>query len=102
MEKEEFIEIFEKNHDEYLKFEKISEDDKPYRSPDLCAFHIIYKFLKEEYKQRDIIDAAEHDEIYLANFYDLDLTNMTKDVIIYLIRCGVRYSKDFDSFCMFV
>ena len=100
MEREEFIEIFERNHDEYLKFDKIS--DKPYDSPDLCAFHMIYQFLKKEYRHKDIIGAAEHDEIYLCDLDELDLTNLTEDVIIYLIRCGVRYSEDFGSFCMFV
>lgn len=100
MERDKFIELFEKNGDEYLRFEEIT--DAPFQSPDICAFIKLYSFMHDEEKVRDIVRSAEHDEIYLCGLDDLDLTNVTENDIIYLIKCGVRYNDDYDSFCMFV
>lgn len=96
-----FIELFDKNHhEEYLRFEEI--DNPPFESKDLCGFHKLYQFLKQDEKHKDIVRDSRHDEIYLCGLDDLDLNNMTENDIIYLIRCGVRYDEEYDCFCMFV
>jgi len=44
---EKIIELFDKYENEYLKFDKIPFDDRPFESPDLCAFKIIHSLLKK-------------------------------------------------------
>lgn len=104
---EKIIELFDKYENEYLKFDKIPFDDRPFESPDLCAFKIIHSLLKKEHKHKDIIRGAEHDEIFLTPLDNIDtetpLFNMKiEKTVEYLVRCGVRYSEEYNSLCMFV
>jgi len=91
-------EAFEAVHeDEFLEFKRIKA---PFSfRPDLCAFIILDKLAPSE---RDIVDGAEHDEIWL----DVDLEKLsaaaTEDDILTLVRCGVRWDDDSDCLAMFV
>lgn len=50
--------------------------------------------------QRDMIVAAEHDEIWLAVCLK-DLAGVaTEEDVIYLIRCGILYDSNHDSLKM--
>jgi len=51
---------------------------------------------------KDIVRSAEHDEIWLSISPEELLKVATEDQIIELIRCGVRYDADTESFAMFV
>ena len=89
-------EMFEKYDDEYLNFERV---DEPLHSrPDICAFILLDRLLPNP--GRDIVDAAEHDEIFL----DVDIDKLegvaTEADILTLVRCGVRYGEY--GLCMFV
>jgi len=107
MKEDEIIELFKKYKDEYLKFDRIPVDDRPFESPDLCAFKIIYSLLKKEHKDKDIIRGTDHDEIFLIPLHEIDVNSPLFDmkiekIIQYLVRCGVRYSEEYGSLCMFV
>ena len=90
------VKLFEKYHDDFLKFEDFKN---PYcKRPDLCAFLLLDKLVPGE---SDIVSAAEHDEIYL----DVDMKALakaaTEEDIQGLVRCGVRYSDEYDCLVMF-
>jgi len=87
----------EETESEHLEFDRI--ECPASKRPDLCAFMKLDSLLGGE---RDLISAAEHDEIWLD--VDIDRLNevATHDDIIFLIRCGVRHCRDVDSLAMFV
>jgi hypothetical protein len=90
--------IFDSFEDEYGEFDKI--DNPPFSRPDLCAFVFLDKLFSSKQKM-DIVSSAEHDEIWL----DIDgeqIEQLTKEQILYLVRCGVRYDADNDSLVLFV
>jgi hypothetical protein len=94
---DELIELFEKNDDEYLKFEKI--ENPLHKRPDLCAFLRLDQLVPGTH---DMVSAAEHDEIYL----EVDLEKLaevaTADDVIYLQRCGIRLDDYNGGLAMFV
>ncbi len=89
---EELVSILNGDEDdgeEYIKFERVS--NKRSSRPDLHAFLLLDELIPGD---RDMVCAAEHDEIYL----DVDLDELaaviTKEQAIELVRCGVRESND--------
>ena len=91
-------ELFDKHDDEYLEFERIQ--NKLSSRPDIHAFILLNSLVQSD--SRDMVSAAEHDEIFL----DVDPEELaqvaTEEQIVDLIRCGVRYSAEHDSLAMFV
>lgn len=90
-------EVFEKNDDEYGKFERIG--DPPSRRPDLCAFLLLDRLVP---KADDVIGGADHDIIFLDVEAEELAKVATEEDIVYLTRCGVFLSSEFDCLCMFV
>jgi hypothetical protein len=88
---------FEKLENEYLKFERVEK--KLHSRPDLCAFLLLDKLLPND--GRDMVCAAEHDEIYLDADCEKLAEVATEDDILTLTRCGVHYDSDTDSLAMF-
>lgn len=88
---------FEKHNEEYLEFEKIEKPRSNCR--DLHAMLLIEE-LSPHSKRTFMVSGAQHDVIYL----DLEMEHMmdvlTEDLVIELIRCGVR-SED-GHFMMYV
>lgn len=88
---------FEKFEDESCEFDRVEKKLHP--RPDLCAFLLLDKLLPND--GRDMVCAAEHDEIFL----DVDCERLaevaTEDDILTLVRCGVRYDSDMDEMKMF-
>lgn len=86
---------FEKNQNEYM-----AQDDRIKGRADLHAFNLLDRLAPSE-GGGDLISASEHDEFFL----DVDLEALAKaatpEDITMLVRCGVRYSKDFECLCMF-
>ena len=91
-------ETFEKYADEYIKFDRV--ENPAHARPDICAFIVLDQLLPNA--GRDMVCAAEHDEIWL----DVDcekLAEVATDAdILLLTRCGVRYDDGIDSLAMFV
>jgi len=90
-------ETFEKYEDEHGEFERIQNPRSG--RPDLCAFLILDNLIAGTSK---IISDAEHDEIFLDTSIEALSFVATEAHIIALVRCGVRYSEEFDCLCMFV
>lgn len=66
--------------------------------PDLHAFLLLSELFPGN---DDIVDAAQHGEIWLSISIE-QIESLTDGQIIELDRCGVRYDSDNDSLCMFV
>lgn len=87
---------FEKYEKEFLKFERIEKKNST--RPDLHAFLLLsWKFPRD----RDIIAAAEHDQIWLDVQGEDLAEKATDDDILQLVRCGVMLDNDTDSLFMF-
>ena len=96
----EIRERFEQYEDEFMEFGRIK--DPPHLRPDVCAFIVLDRLVPPPFPKREMVCAAEHDEIYL----DVDPAKLTEvasdDDIKLLVRCGVRYDESTDSLAMFV
>lgn len=85
--------LFDKHEDEFGEFERIPEADRRHPRRDLCAMLYLHERFGGDFKA---VCHAEHDEIWL----DWEPDQLTEADVIYVVRCGVRYSDD--SLCMFV
>lgn len=95
---EEFVMIFgDEDSDEFLKFDRVQT--KLSSRPDLHAFILLNSLIPGT---SDIVASAHHDEIYLDIEGDDLAPLITKEQLIDLIRCGVRYDEENESLCMFV
>lgn len=68
------------------------------RRADLTAFMLLDQLVPG---QKDMISSAEHDEFYLSVSPEEVNAVATDEELLTLIRCGVRYDAESDSFCMF-
>lgn len=94
---EDLVALFEKHGSEFLRFERI--ENPKCKRPDVCAFIRLDELVPES---KDMVSAAEHDEIYLAVDAEQLAACATEDDIIFLARCGVRYDSSSGSLAMFV
>jgi hypothetical protein len=90
-------EAFDKFDDEYIKFERV--ENKLSSRPDIHAFILLNQL---QPGTRDLVSAAEHDEIYLDIDVDKLAEVITEDQVRDLARCGVRYDDGLDCLAMFV
>jgi len=106
---DEMKELFEDPGDEFLKFSRIENPRHP--TPDICCFLMLDDLAPKictsthpDYagKREDMVSAAEHDEIFLSAEPEEIAKTATPEQIRDMIRCGLRYSREYDSFCMFV
>lgn len=84
-----------KYEDEFLTFEKV--ENKLTNRADLHAMLVLDKLVPGN---GDILGGAEHDEIYFSIDEEEFIQVATEEVILELVRCGVRWSDD--GLCMFV
>ncbi len=89
--------LFEDRHDEFLKFERIT--NPRHARPDLCAFLLLHDLVPESC---DMVASAAHDEIWLDTDVEKLAAAATEDDVTTLLRCGVRYDSEADSLAMFV
>lgn len=100
---EEMKSLFEKHDDEeYLKFNRIK---KPlHATPDICAFLLLDDISPSTYRSGercDIISTSEHDQYWLATDVTDFASKATEQDIITLLRCGISYDQDAESFYSF-
>jgi len=88
---------YERYSDEYLRFDRVLT--RTSNRSDLHAFNLLDRLVPGK---RDMVSAAEHDEIWLDIPPDELAKVATEDQIVELIRCGVRYDSGTDSLAMFV
>lgn len=94
--------LIAEHEDEYLKYELCTR--KYSTSPDINAFVLLGELITRSEGEpftKDIIQGAEHDEIYLAGDVEKILTVATEEELLDLYRCGVRVGE-YDCFEMFV
>lgn len=92
----ELQEIFEKHHDEYLKFDRV--ENKLSTRHDLHAFIMLDRMFPGS--QGSMIAHAEHDEFWVdVNLDDLAKAGITEEQVIELVRCGIR--TDGETLAMF-
>ena len=82
---------------EYLNFKAV--EPKFSSRSDIHAFILLNQLQPDT---TDIIDAAEHDVIFLNIDVDKLMETITTAQLIELIRCGVRYDEENNSLSMFV
>lgn len=90
----------ENDGEEFLKFDRV--ENKRSQRPDLHAFLLIDELAPATRNGQDMVSAAEHDEIYLSVSPERLAAVATREQVIELSRCGVRYDEGIDSLCMFV
>lgn len=88
---------FEKFDAEFLRFDRI--ENKLSARPDLHAFLLLDRLFPGT---TDMVSAAEHDEIFLEVSPEALVGKATEGQILDLVRCGLRYSDEYESLCMFV
>lgn len=89
--------IFEDNFNEMGRFEDVKV--KFSNKPDVHAFILLDKLVPDN---NNVIVTASHDEIFLSAGLEELAKVATEEDIIDLIRCGIRYDGDTESFCKFV
>lgn len=94
--RERLIELFDLRDEEFLKFDRVEK--KLSQRADLHAFMLLDRLCPGK---MDIVAGAEHDEIYLEVGIGELAGAIKESELVDLIRCGVRYNKDFESLCMF-
>lgn len=100
VEPSEMAQRWESVSDDFLVFSCIPESERPFSSSDLCAWVLLDRRFPDE-KNRDMVSAAEHDEIWLRITSE-EIAQLTDAEILYLTRCGVRYDDDLGALCMYV
>jgi hypothetical protein len=97
--------IFDAFEDEFLKFNRIPEEQRRSPRPDVHAFLLLDSIvpppLNHSGRTSDMVCAAEHDEIFLATDIEALEKNATPAQLCELHRCGVRHDTDTDSLAMF-
>jgi hypothetical protein len=91
--------VFQQHDDKFLQFENIADSERFSNRADLHAFVLLDKLVPDE---KDMVAAAEHDEIWLSVTPDELASVATEAQVIDLIRSGVRYDDDTDSLALFV
>jgi hypothetical protein len=81
-----------------MNFELV--ENKLSSRPDICAFILLDKLIPNV--RRDIVCAAEHDEIFLDADCEKLAEVATEEDVLTLVRCGVHYDGDSDRLTMFV
>jgi hypothetical protein len=80
--------------DEFLRFERVK--NKRSNRPDLHAFLLLDE-LQPSAKSRDIVSAAEHDQIWLGIDTGKLAEVITSEQVLELIRCGVIIDEHDDG-----
>lgn len=99
---EELQDLFKKysdDGDEFLKFDRVPEDQRVSNRADLNAFLLLDALVPSTHY---MVAGATHDEIWLQPDIGDVANAATEDQIVTLIRCGVMLDADEESFAMFV
>ena len=98
-ESSEIHKLWDAQDDEFLIFRNIPVDQRPCSSSDLCAFVYLDRLFPDE-KNRNMISAAGHDQIWLR-ITEEQIATLTEVDVLYLTRCGVFHEEEFAALSMF-
>jgi hypothetical protein len=90
--------LFKEHYGEFLKFDRIPPGERRNRRPDLCAMIYLDEKLGGD---RDVVTGADHDVIYLCWDWE-EAEKLTAEDVIYVLRCGVHHSTEFECMALFV
>ena len=90
-------EMFDRFSDDYMEFDKIKK--KRSNRSDLHAFMLLDELMPSEF---DIIGMTGHKEFWLSIDLDDFCKVANEEIVLELIRCGIRLDKGRDAFAMFV
>lgn len=96
---QELFEQLDEDLSKWHKFEEIAEKDRLHPSRFLCGYLKLASLLKEGAQSFDV-GGADHDIIYLCHEDDIR-EDVTAEDILYLRRCGIHYSTEFDCLADF-
>ena len=93
------LNYFEEFGSEYRKFVRIEHPIS--KKPDVCAFLRLDSLFPD--KGDDLISGSDHDIIYLnISLEEIDNNEkITKEDILYLVRCGVSINQEYGCLYMF-
>jgi len=95
--KKEDIPEFERllHGDEYLRFERIHADDQLHVNITLCGYLKLASLMKHPC---NFELSAEHDMVYLPELCELVGEEISGEDLIYLLRCGIAWNDDEQTF----
>ena len=82
---------------EHLEFERIPVSERLSLYRDLCGLLYLTKLREKTEMMNDVISGAGHDVVYLYGPTD----ELTSEQAIYLSRCGIIWTDEYDSLEMF-
>lgn len=88
----------EKHEGEFLKFDRVLVRHSS--RPDLHAFILLDLLLPNQ--GTDIVSSSEHDQIWIGVDAEELAKVITEERIVELVRCGIRYDREYGSLCSFV
>jgi hypothetical protein len=91
--------LYDEHEDEHLEFKNIKPERRLHRRPDLNAFLLLDKLVPGD---RDMVQVAEHDEFWVEVRPKQVAAVATEEDILDLMRCGIMYDSDIESFHSFV
>jgi hypothetical protein len=91
--------LFDKHEDEFLKFERIPAERRLSNSPDIQVFRLLDELFPGD---DDLVSCATHDEIFLSIDGEEFASKVTEDLLIDMMRCGLRWDSSEQSLCVFV
>lgn len=97
MKRNELENFLDDHENSYLQFHEVRI--KKSSRPDLHAFLILNELFPDE---KNILFAAEHDEVRLNVNMDEFCKRTTKEIVLDLHRCGILYDKLNDFLFMYV
>lgn len=88
--------LFDKHDEEFLKFERVA--NKQASRSDVHAFVLLDRLFPG---QTDLLCSAEHDQVWLGISTE-EISKLTEEQVIELLRCGVTYDNETDSLTTYV
>ena len=98
---EQIEELDDKHEDEYLDWEKVPAERRLHERRDIHVFLMLDKCFPDFGKQHDMVAGADHDEIYLGADPE-DENTLTEEILVDMIRAGLRFDGGTGGFAMFV
>jgi hypothetical protein len=86
----------DKHDDEFIRFERIPEAERLHPSRYLCGLMKLAELTGKP--EAWGFAGATHDEVWLEG---PEAEDITEEQFVYLLRCGVRYSAEYDRWAMF-
>lgn len=89
--------VFEEFGGEFCHFENLDAKYRVCSSRDICGLMLLHKLAPVK-EGSDTIECARHDVVYLATDVSVLAEKATREDILALVQCGVRYTEEEDGY----